>query len=171
VPVVVVALGSTYGIAFAAARPYASDKLPLGGQGSQPARVGQTVFMDLGIPARREGAHITGVHVNNLTPGLTVRFVSTTFDRTNRNQLAGWPLSCARPASVSPVAGTPLRSTTYLRTELTATRPGRLGFTSITVDWADGPLHGSATGPFQYALRATNGTDLPCPRSQSVGSR
>jgi hypothetical protein len=162
-PTIVAALGATYGISYAAMRPYPGDELPLGGAGSQPASVGQTVFLDLGIAARRDGAHITGVHVNHATPGLTVKFVSTTFARTGQNDLAGYPLSCAKPASVPPVAGTPLNSSTYLRLELTATRPGRLRFTSITIDWADGLLHGKASAPFQYELRATTGKSLSCP--------
>jgi len=163
-PVIIVAAGSAYGIAYAAVRPYPHG-LPLGGRGSEPAHVGQTIFHDLAIPARRDGAHITGVHANNVAPGLNVRFVSTTFARTGGNNLDGYPLSCAQPASVSPVAGTPLNPSTYLRLELTASRPGRMAFTSITVDWADGIIHGSVTAPISFELRATKGSPLECPRN------
>jgi hypothetical protein len=162
-PILIAALGGAYAISATVMRPYLGGQLPIGGSGSQPARVGQTVFMDLAIPAHRDGAHITGVHADNVSPGLAVKFVSTTFARTSENNLAGYPLSCATPASVSPVAGTPLTAATYLRLELTATKTGQLGFTGITVDWADGLLHGSATSSFQYEMRATNGPGLACP--------
>jgi hypothetical protein len=72
--------------------PYSNDQLRLGGRFSEPGRVGQTVFFDLPIPARHEGAHITGVEAS-VTSGLAVKIVSTTFQRTGQNQAAGFPLS------------------------------------------------------------------------------
>jgi hypothetical protein len=163
-PLIVAALGCAYVIAYFSVRPYPNDDLPLNADASQPARVGQTVFVDLAVPSRRSDAHITGVHANGVSPGLTIKFVSTTYARTGQNDLAGFPLSCAGRSSVSSVAGTPLRPSTYLRLEMTATRPGRLHLTSITVDWADGPVHGSATGGFDYTLRSTPGPAFACPK-------
>ena len=163
-PLILAALGCAYVIGYFSVRPYPHDDLPLNADASQPARVGQTVFDDLAIPSRRSDAHITGVHANGVSTGLTIRFVSTTFARTGENDLAGFPLSCAGPASVSPAAGTPLRPSTYLRLEMTATRPGRLHMTSITVDWADALVHGSATGTFDYTLRSTRGAAIGCPK-------
>jgi hypothetical protein len=160
-PLVVVLLGASYLISQSLVRPYSNDQLRLGGNSSEPGRVGQTVFFDLPIPARREGAHITGVRAA-VTSGLAVKIVSTTFQRTGRNQSAGFPLSCARPASVSRVAGTPLNASTYLRLELTPTRAGTSRLTSLTVDWADGIWHGSATAPISFTLRATKAPQLGC---------
>jgi hypothetical protein len=164
----VAVLGFTYANAYATVRPYSHNKLPIDCDCGEPATVGQTVFFDVDIPARRPGAHITAVHAT-VTHGLMVRFLSTTFQRTGENNLSGFPLSCAGPASLSPVAGTPLNRSTYLRMELTATRPGRSALTSITVDWADGLLHGSASTDFWMALRATpHGEPVDCPSGQST---
>jgi hypothetical protein len=158
---VVVLLGASYLISQSVVRPYAQDQLRLGGGSSEPARVGQTVFFDLPAPARREGAHITGVRAS-VTSGLAVKIVSTTFRRTGQNDLAGYPLSCAGPASVSRVAGTPLNASTYLRLELTPTRTGTSRLTSLTVDWRDGIWHGSATTGISFALRAIKAPKIGC---------
>jgi hypothetical protein len=123
VPLLVVLLDTSYLIAQSVVRPYSNDQLRLGGSGSEPARVGQTVVFDLPIPARREGANITRVRAA-VTSGLAVKIVSTTFQRTGQNRSAGFPLSCAGPASVSRVAGTPLNASTYLPLELTPRRAG-----------------------------------------------
>jgi hypothetical protein len=164
--VVVAGLGSAYVFSYFALRPYPNDDLGIGGVATQSVGVGQTVLYDVPIPAHRSGAHITAVHLHDTSPGLRVQISSTTFARTAGNDLVGFPASCAGPASTSPVAGTPLNASTYLRIELTPTRPRRAEFTSLTVDWADGLVHGSASGNFGIVVKPRSGYRLRCPSAE-----